>query len=324
MRKLDTATLEGFGQHLVGAWFQPDQKSRHGDRFIAGRSYVRQQLYDVTFKDEFEFLVKFMKDSITGKPLTDLEAMLKDLEPRSDKVFADLLKEKLAITPDGKHIPGVIGTTVIGSRWVGEEEREVWRIRDGRKRLVRCRKPVHWHVYAGEPEERDAGSKRPDPLPEGADPWPVTILKMAANPNISAAAAIDMLDALAVLFDAGSTAATIRGRSGTQPADPDDTESGTLLFTATMNATAFQSAVDDSGQAKLVANEITGDTSADATGTLGYCRLGSGGDGAEDIMDGSVGTSDADVIFNTLSIVAGTAVDITSCQITLSQGATAT
>lgn len=141
---------------------------------------------------------------------------------------------------------------------------------------------------------------------------------MATNTRISNAAAIAACNAIVDLLDEGTGAATIRGRTGTQPANPDATESGTLLFTLTCSSTAFGAAADANPGGRATAASITDDTSADATGTLGYCRAGSiGAGGGNAHIDGEAGTSGADFNFNTVSIVAGSTVSLTSWTVTM-------
>ena len=142
---------------------------------------------------------------------------------------------------------------------------------------------------------------------------------MALNTRIAAVAAIAACDAIVDRLDLGTTAATIRGRSGTQPADPDAAESGTLLFTLTCSDPAFGAAVDAAPGGRATANSITDDSSADATGTLAYCRAGATGTGADDVIDGEAGTSSADFNFNTVSIVSGSTVSMTSWTVTMPQ-----
>ena len=67
--------------------------------------------------------------------------------------------------------------------------------------------------------------------------------------------------------------------------------------------------------AELTLNPITGDTSADATGTASWARIFKS-DGTTVCMDCSVGTSGADINLNTVSLVAGAAVNVTSATIT--------
>lgn len=85
----------------------------------------------------------------------------------------------------------------------------------------------------------------------------------------------------------------------------------TLLAELTLNATFAAAA---SGGV-LTFNAITGDTSADATGTATWARVFKS-DGTTICFDCSVGTSGADINLNTTSLVAGAAVTITSAAIT--------
>lgn len=95
-------------------------------------------------------------------------------------------------------------------------------------------------------------------------------------------------------------------RTGTQPATVATAASGTLLGTLTLSATAFATASGGSA----TANTITGDSSADATGTAGWFRAyASGGAG---VIDGAVGTSGAELNLNSTSIVAGGTINVTS------------
>jgi len=142
---------------------------------------------------------------------------------------------------------------------------------------------------------------------------------MALNTRLAAATAIAACNAVVDALDGGTTAATIRGRTGTQPADPDAAESGTLLFTLTCTDPAFGGAVDGAPGGVATASAITDDSSADATGTLTYCRAGATGTGADDIIDGEAGTSGADFNFNTVSIVSGSTVSMTSWTVTMPQ-----
>lgn len=113
------------------------------------------------------------------------------------------------------------------------------------------------------------------------------------------------------LFDTG----VIEIRSGAQPASPDDAASGTLLGTVTLNSGAFTPGVSTNG--------LTFGTPADgevaksgvwsfngvADGTAGWFRLkGNGTDAGSSStslprMDGTIGTSGADLNLSNLSIV---------------------
>lgn len=81
-----------------------------------------------------------------------------------------------------------------------------------------------------------------------------------------------MLDALVDRMDAGAAAGYFKIFTGTQPADPDAVDSGTLLAQCTANDPAFNSAQDTTGDATATANAISDDTYANATGTAGYFR----------------------------------------------------
>lgn len=95
-------------------------------------------------------------------------------------------------------------------------------------------------------------------------------------------------------------------RTGSQPATVATAASGTLLGTLTLNATAFGAASGGSA----AANAITGDTSADATGTAGWFRAYTSGGVAT--IDGAVGTSGQELNLNSVSIVAGGTINITA------------
>ncbi len=322
-RHLEYPTLDGAARHYAAEWMRPDRRTPSGKMWIGGQAYVLQDFRNFTFKDEFEYLSEGIKGWLGGKALAEFETAAKEhFSPREDTVFAGLLKEKLAIDPNGNHIKGVIGSTNIGTRIVGLRHKLVVSRTFGELLLP---KNEYWPVYAGEPEERELGTGRPDELPKDAEPWPVDIV-YANITNISAEAAIAAVDTMTVRLEEGSTAATIRGREGTQPADPDATEDGILLFTLTMtDPNAFAGAVDDTdGTVSATAAAITDDVSADATNTLNYCRFGATGTGVDDHIDGNAttdGTGATD--WNTLAIVSGSTVSMTSCVLGMSQGSTA-
>lgn len=331
-RTLDTVTLDGAAEYYAGTFMM--------NRGRFNRDWVVGQFGRFDFDDEFEYLIDGVRDQLGSKSRNDFDArigkLLKD-KPRDRKVFEKKLADKLAITPDGEHIEGRIGTTVLhGSRFIGMHDVEVetpesiaWRrannIPQGKYRKTMMRRvPLYWPIYAGEPEERmRPGGGAADPLPEGTPGLPVG----AQVFTMCASAAVAMLDALVDSLDEGTGSAIIQGRSGAQPADPDAAATGTLGFTLVCSATAFGAAADQAdGSVQASAAAITDDSSADATITLSYCRAASSNDGAtslDDKIDGEAGTSGADFNFNTLSIVAGANVSMSSWAITLSQGATA-
>lgn len=108
------------------------------------------------------------------------------------------------------------------------------------------------------------------------------------------------------------TSGKLRIYSGTRPANPAAAITGTLLAELTTNASAFAAAASGG---VLTANAITGDTTADATGTATHFRLFKS-DGTTAVMDGDVGTSGSDLNINTTAIVAGAAVTMSSLVLT--------
>jgi hypothetical protein len=145
---------------------------------------------------------------------------------------------------------------------------------------------------------------------------------MALNTDIRAELAMGMLDAISPLIDAGSGAIVVVFE-GTQPADCDAADAGTKLGELTMAATAFGSAADATPNSTITAGAIADETDADATGTAQYFRVYSttGGQAyatkAVCYIQGSVGTSSADLILDSVSIAAGGTISISSYVITL-------
>lgn len=156
-RTLDTNTLDIAAKHLAAEFLRPDVPSPHTEgKFIAGRAYVMQDFYNFTYKDEFEYLLNAIRGQLGPDAVAEFDAVAKEkFTPRDDAVLVDLLADKLAITPDGDHIPGKIGTVQVGKRAVGK-----------RLSLRGSVKNDYWPIYAGEVDERTADSGVADPLPE--------------------------------------------------------------------------------------------------------------------------------------------------------------
>jgi hypothetical protein len=132
---------------------------------------------------------------------------------------------------------------------------------------------------------------------------------MALNPKTCVAARNAAIDAaLATIGSSGK----LRIYDGTQPTDA-DTALGAqvLLADLALSATAFAAA--SSGSA--TANAITSDSSADATGTATWFSLLTSANVRK--FDGSVGTSGANLNLNSVSIVSGAAVAVTSLTVTM-------
>lgn len=142
---------------------------------------------------------------------------------------------------------------------------------------------------------------------------------MTANPFLADNAANAMCDALAALANSG----TLKIYTGSQPTDANTAVGAqTLLGTLTFGATAFGSAAASgtapTRKSTATANTITGDTSADATGTAAWFRVLKS-NGTTVVYDGSVGTSAADLILATTAITAGVDIEITSLTISVPQ-----
>lgn len=132
---------------------------------------------------------------------------------------------------------------------------------------------------------------------------------MAADPRITNAVASAMCNALVDLLDNGY----LRIYDGTIPTNA-DTAIGAQVLLAELrfNATAFGAA----SNGVATANAFTADSSANATGTASWFRALQS-DGSTVIMDGTVGTSGDDLNLNTVSIVTGAAVSISSMTVTM-------
>jgi len=319
-RPMNTATLDAAARDWAGQWFLPSQFSRTNAKVaIGGRDWVLQSFYNAHFKDEFDYLLKKFKAQLGPDALKEFDKVAAErFTPRDDAVLEQLLAEKLAVNPAGEKIPGAVGTVEIGTVRVGTHAVEVETPHSLQRRALlglgkehrethTVIRPKFARVFAGQEHLFGVG---------------------AQNMNMAAVTAILGLDALLDDLDSGTGAAVIEGRSGAQPVDPDAATTGTLLFSLVMTDPAFAGASDQAdGTVQAAASAIADDTSADATATLGYCRVSSTNDSITPLdpkIDGEAGTSAADFNFNTVAIVSGATVSMTSYTVTLSQGTTAT
>lgn len=134
---------------------------------------------------------------------------------------------------------------------------------------------------------------------------------MAVDTIIVNSAAIAACNAIVDLLDAGSGAGKLKIYSGTVPTDADAALAGnTLLAELTLSDPAFGNAADDTGKATATASSITADSSADATGTASFFRATDSDDNV--VIQGTCGTSDADLVLNSTSIQSGVEVQISS------------
>lgn len=124
--------------------------------------------------------------------------------------------------------------------------------------------------------------------------------------TISNGAANAAIDVITDLLDGG----TLEIRSGTKPATTATTAAGTLLVTVTLGTPSF-------GAASTRSATITdpAGATASATGTAGWFRAKTSGGTA--VIDGTVGTSGADLNLSKTAIVAGGSVDITGGTLSL-------
>src|SRR5688500_19555845 len=100
-------------------------------------------------------------------------------------------------------------------------------------------------------------------------------------------------------LDAGSGAGTIAIRTGAQPTNVGDADTGTLLGTLTFSDPAFGAA--STGVA--TASAITSDTNADNSGTAAHFRIKDSDGNIH--SDGTCGQGSGDISFDNSAIVAG-------------------
>lgn len=300
-RVLNTKTLNGAARYYASLWVA-DSKGKFS------REFVKNEFWKFTFKDEFDYLVNQV-----GKNLgvDDRESFMKMIntwkkeDPRKDEKLEELLAQKLAVDKNGKHIPGLVGTTVLSEFYTGNMVVSA-PLRNGGNKLVR------------EKGQLLAGMKEEGLMPEQLLKFQET---MALNTRISNECAILACDAVVDNLDEGSLGCIAVGYSGSQPTDPDTAPTGTKLFTCQQaTTTSFGGAVDAAPGAIATANSYDDDTSADASLTLGYVRVSSSSvalTALDDHIDGEAGTASADWIFNTLDITSGSTVSITSHTVTM-------
>lgn len=118
-------------------------------------------------------------------------------------------------------------------------------------------------------------------------------------------------DAIVDEIDAGSGAGTIAIRTGAQPTNVGDSDTGTLLGTLTFSDPAFGSA--STGTAS--ASAISSDTSADNSGVAGHFRVRDSNSAIH--SDGSCGQGSGDLSFDNSTIVAGGTIAISAFSITV-------
>lgn len=142
---------------------------------------------------------------------------------------------------------------------------------------------------------------------------------MALNTAISAAAAEAMLNAITTLLDTGG-AGTLKIFTGSAPTNCGLADSGTLLATFTLNATAFAAATGTGVTDGIMTANSIATVNAGNTGTAGYFRVYDHSGNC--VAQGTCGTSSADMVLGSTSIVSGGAIAITSWTITMPSNGT--
>lgn len=124
---------------------------------------------------------------------------------------------------------------------------------------------------------------------------------MAATIRPADATRNAILDAITARMDAGAGAATMKVYTGTIPTNA-NTAIGAQVLLGTLTFSDPSAAAASAGV--WTASAITSDSSADATGTIGWARIADS-DGTT-IMDVSAGTGSGVVLaFNTLAVTSG-------------------
>lgn len=116
------------------------------------------------------------------------------------------------------------------------------------------------------------------------------------------------LNNITTLTDAGAGPGLLRIYDGTRPATGGAVT--TLLAELTMSDPSFAAAA----AGKIVGNSVTGDSSANASGTATWFRLVDSN--GNHVMDGSCGVGSGDLQFNTTVVALGVTVNVTQFDIT--------
>lgn len=131
--------------------------------------------------------------------------------------------------------------------------------------------------------------------------------------RISTTAKNAALDAIAAQINAGAAAGTLKIYTGAMPATPGDPVTGTLLAELTLSDPCAPAAAGG----VLTFSAITQDSAANNTGIAGYARIAdSDGNGVVDVDVTATGGGGA-LTLNTVSIVAGVIVTVTSFTLSL-------
>lgn len=129
--------------------------------------------------------------------------------------------------------------------------------------------------------------------------------------RLSTAARNAACNGIVDLLDAGAGAGTIGFRTGAQPTNVGDADTGTLLGTCTFSDPAFGNA--STGVA--TASAITSDTNADASGTCAHARFKDSD--ANICFDADAAQGSGTVNFDNNVIVAGGTIAVSAMTVTV-------
>jgi hypothetical protein len=129
-----------------------------------------------------------------------------------------------------------------------------------------------------------------------------------ASYRLSTAARNAACNAVVDLLDSG----TIECRTGAQPTNVGDADSGTLLGTLTFAATAF----GDAAVGVATAAAITSDSDADASGDCAHVRIKTSAPAIHSDADAGEAGASPSVVFDNNTIVAGGTIAISALTIT--------
>lgn len=129
--------------------------------------------------------------------------------------------------------------------------------------------------------------------------------------RLSTAARNAACDAIVDLIDGGAGAGTMAVRTGAQPTNVGDADTGTLLGTLTFSDPAFGAA--STGVA--TASAITSDSSADNSGTAAHFRVKDSTPAI--ICDGDAAQGSGTMNFDNNVIVAGGVIAVSSMTVTV-------
>jgi hypothetical protein len=148
---------------------------------------------------------------------------------------------------------------------------------------------------------------------------------MAVATRISNNLAKAMADQVTAALVAGDSAPVLQIWNGTQAAGPDtavadDDTPYSLLAEITLNDPPFPAAADANPGGRITADvdPAIADSSANKSGTAAWFRVCSVNTGVKTpVIDGSIGTSNADMIVPTTTVVATQPFSITSWTVTM-------